>query len=288
MRKRVKERRDKTAAPPGLAVYSAYGVQFINQTGDEMRAECPVCQREKFYIHVENGLCNCKHGCDLRNPIDFIRWLWDASCLATGMKDYLPLCNHRSIENPETLEQWGLCKSVLTGEWLVPAYTLEWKLQQLYRYVQNRKRTLLLPMSGLRHGLFGLGPLYKPAATAHYVCEGLWDGLRFWELMKKHRKKLFSTSNVYAVPSCSVFRREWCALFARGTVNLLYDNDLPKDKSPPAAWEGLKRVAALLKNSPDPPKKIQYLSWNGNTLDCNYSPELKDGYDLSDLLAPLN
>ena len=102
MRKRVTERRTKTtpSTPPGLVVYAGFGVRFINQTGDEMRAECPVCQREKFYIHVEKGLCHCKHGCELRNPIDFIRWLWEESDNNTTVGDRARLATHRGLDDP--------------------------------------------------------------------------------------------------------------------------------------------------------------------------------------------
>jgi hypothetical protein len=36
--------------------------------------------------------------------------------------------------DPNTLWEWGCCQSVITGDWLVPGYSVEGEVSQLYAY----------------------------------------------------------------------------------------------------------------------------------------------------------
>jgi hypothetical protein len=238
------------------------------------------------------------------NIYTFLRKLQEVGLKYTSESDYAELAKDRKLLGISVLKRWGLCKSPLTDDWLVPGWSVDGKLQQLYRYLTVKNgRKILMPtppkQQGLGHRLLGVQN-YGSAKQNIDVCEGVWDGMAWEEILgqvKQGDDKLVCTGNVassllantsvLALPTCSSFSEKWTSLFADKDVRLLFDSDHPtinpltKRSVPPAGFEGMKRVARLLATAEHPPASISYLHWGSEGFD----PALPSGYDVRDALT---
>ena len=295
--------------PKQLKPYRSHGIDLQWRDGDaEATADCPWCGREgKFSINAETGQCKCwvcgegteKGG---GNPIIFLRQLWEASYAATQSEDYRELAEERGLLQVDTLVQWGVCRSTLTGDWLLPGYNLKGDLVQLYRYAQKYDREKwvkrLLATPGLDHQLFGTA-LFDPEKPDVYLCEGAWDAMALWEVLGQCRlddkqvretanpgRSILSSTNVLAVPGCNTFKEQWASLFSGRTVYLLYDSDHPITNAKTgksqgsAGLAGVRRAAGILSEAKKPPEGIYYLRWGEE----GYDGGLPSGYDVRDAL----
>ena len=288
--------------PEALKPYFALGLQLSLQSGeDQATSYCPFCGREeKLSINVETGKWRCfvcaegneKGG---GNAITFLEKVWEHSTNSTEVFD--DLANDRGIE-PDTLRAWGVCRSILTGEWLVPGFNPSGKLRQLYRYRRTPKGMRLLPTPTMKHQLHGVN-LYDPSKPFVHVCEGPWDGMAWWETMARAKPSesgfiptssdsscLLALTNVLAVPGCGTFDESWAPLLSEKQVTFLYDSDHPREHPitgkviPPAGVTGVRRVVGILSQGKKPPESISYLAWG----ESGYDRSLPSGYDLRDLL----
>lgn len=283
--------------PRGLRPYLFHGLDLNWKDGDEEAwSDCPFCGREsKFFVNTETGQYQCKKCGDAGNVPVFLGKLWG---LHNEAVDYADLADDRGLDHSDTLMAWGVCRSVIAGDWLIPAYNEEGKLQQLYKYVKTSERSLLIPTPEMGHKMFGVKLFGKKKSTV-YLCEGPWDAMRLWEVLGQTKetekghvgtanrdRSLLADANVLAVPTCTVFAKEWCLLFADKTVVLCFDTDHPR-KHPktgkmiePAGLAGMRRVAGILSSAKKPPSEILYHRWGEDGVDLN----LPSGYDLRDLL----
>jgi hypothetical protein len=304
VRKPEPQQNQSDQVPAHLRPYIAHGLNLQYRPGDaEAVCECPFCGREqKFSVNISTGQWQCfvcgsgttKGG---GNIYTFIRLLHSESETAT--KDYAELTGERCLEYSDTLVHWGICKSTLSGNWMVPAYDLDAKgnrvIKQLYQYVQNSERRYLLPTPELGHGLFGVN-LYDNSKPIVYLCEGPWDALRLWEVLRTTKitnqvlvptasadASLYADANILAVPACKVFFDNWIRWFRDKQVYLCYDNDYPKQHptrnqmTPPAGFVNMKRISGFLSRIAD----VYYLNWGQD----GYDPELPDGFDIRDALS---
>lgn len=290
--------KDKT--PDNLGPYLFHGVDLTWRDGDKNAVgDCPFCGKEgKFGVEIETSKYQCWGGCT-GNAQSFVRNLWEL--FDTGTKDYNPLAVNRKLLYPETLLHWQVVFSHLVNEWLVPGYGLEGKMDQLYRYTTLAKGKRLLPTPTLGHKMFGVN-LYDKDKPKVYLCEGPWDAMALWEILKNAKQtteglqqtasyemSLLAESSVLAVPGCNVFFESWSQWFAGKDVFICFDNDHPK-KHPktekiiePVGLCGTKRVTGILSASATPPKSISYLQWGKDGVDL----ELLSGTDVRDVLTIL-
>lgn len=288
--------------PDKLRPYRFHGVELDYAEGHEnAEGRCPNCDRDdKFAIHSATGQYNCFRGsCGFKgNVTTFLQWLWGEGDRATTPEQYGQLAADRRLLYPDTLMAWGVVRNVLTGDWLMPGWTADVKLYQLYRYTQIRTRQgslrkALLATPGLKHQLFGVN-VYAPEKSQLYLTEGPWDAMVLWEVLKNTKevesglsptanitRSLLADANVLAVPGCRVFSDKWLPLFAGKVVYLMYDNDHPQGGSPPAGYAGMHTVASLLTAAPQPPEAVNYLHWGHN----GYDATLPSGFDVRDTLT---
>lgn len=291
--------------PAGLRPYLFHGVELDWSEGDRQAAGvCPWCAHPtKFSVVIATGLWRC-HRCNIGNEegggnaIVFLRCLWEASDRATLSDDYSALAQDRGLREPDTLVHWQVVRSTITGRWLVPAYGIDGKLQQLYRYSPTKKGMRLLTTPTLGHRLFGAN-LYDPGKPEVYLCEGPWDAMASWEILKLSKQgegtlaatanpdvSLLAEANVLGVPGCNTFARDWCPLFAGKNVSLMYDSDHPRQHPKtgsmlaPAGYVGMRRVARILTAAEEPPASVNYLCWGTE----GYDPDLPSGYDVKNHL----
>ena len=285
--------------PAALKPYLTHGVDLNYREGDrEGIADCPWCGKEqKWYVNAETGLWQCKVCGEQGNVYTFFNKLHEQSTTETDLEE---LATTRGLLSQESLKDWGVIRSILTGEILVPGYSPDNKLTQLYRYSKDWKtgRYALLVTPETNHGLHGV-PLYDPKKPEVYVCEGFWDGAALWEILrevKEENGKLLSTSNpkisllsqvnVLAVPGANVFNPVWSKLLEGKVVTLLYDSDHTREHNGKmvegAGLAGMKRVAQILSRADSKPLEVRYLHWGEHGFD----PQLPSGYDLRDHLKP--
>jgi hypothetical protein len=299
------------STPKGLKLYEFHGIDFNSTSGgDEQRiAECPFCGKHKFHANIGNGLWDCKVCGENGNQYTFMRKLWELGIETTFEDDYLDLMLDRGILSPESLTEWGICKSPITSEWLLPAYSWDGKLSQLYKFVPRPNSeswmTIASPRvdvegeSEVRHQLFGANLIKKEHSTI-LICEGYWDGVILWETLAKftqgkmgprYTEKItnsyLSHVGVVAVPGSQGFRQAWCPLFSGKEVVFLFDNDHPRKHErtghdiPPSGLTGTKKAIEVLYQATESPKSFKFLRWG---LD-GYNLKEPNGLDVRDLLC---
>jgi hypothetical protein len=294
-------------SPKALRPYQFHGVNLDARPGkDQAAGDCPFCGKEgKFFVRVDNGLWQCRvclSGSEKGggNVYTFLRELHKQG---TGGKAQ-DLASDRKLKSVETLEQWGVKQSVITGEWVVPGYTPDGKLAQLYRYTKDNStgRMVLMATQELPHQMFGMH-LFNPKGKDVYLCEGPWDGMALWESLRMVKSNgaggLTQTGNpavslgegcsVVAVPGCNVFADQWRNAFKGKRVHLMYDNDYPRKHPktgapiPPTGYAAMKRVAGVLAAAEEPPESIHYLCWGEEGWTRNYN----NGFDVRDFLSAI-
>lgn len=297
--------------------YVWHGVE-LRDNGNQAIGDCPFCGKEdKFYVSLQTGQYDCKSCTDKGNVYTFFSKLWEMSIVQRNTPD---LANERGLVWAQTLDEWGYRESWLTEEWILPGRNVEGKINQLYRYVPTKVKasdgsetdevkyrwfcTPGLSENDERHGLF-FSPRYHPKREIIYLCEGPWDAMTLEEVLRGTKLAmdgrlmetanedvaLISSANVLAVPGCGTFYESWLPLFSGKRVVFLYDNDHPRENKksgktiPPGAVTGMRRVAEMMGRAEEPPAEVHYLKWGHEE---QYSLDLKDGYDVSDLLRDGN
>jgi hypothetical protein len=314
----------KQFVPDGLRPYAFHGLDLRVESRGEAIGDCPFCGREdKFTVNVETGQYKCwvcADGTDKGggNPTIFVRHFWNICNDATD--DYNGLSRDRGIDFT-ALDAWGVVRSTITGDWLVPAFGVDREIKQLYKYVRGYDRMLLLPTPTLGAGLFGIQNWGKDKAKV-YLCEGPWDGAALWQALGGAKKEngtisataskthnLLADANVVAVPGCGAVGdplRRWATLFSAKAVVLCFDNDWPGrfceacktrwkgdgqtkcercgrngKRIEPAGYAATRRAAKILSESSVPPASVSWLRWSAVG---DHDPALPDGCDVRDVL----
>lgn len=294
----------QATVPDTLRPFTFSGLALDWEGKEEAACDCPSCGRGggKFGINVATGRYKC-FACDFHGgSTTFLRWLWQESDRATTSSDYDEFAADRKLMYPETLSYWGICKSVLSGRWLVPAYNAEGALTQLYKRIPAGDRWELRPTPTIGHALHGV-PLLDPQCSTVYVCEGPWDAMVLWEQMRTAKvvdSHLEYTGNpdasllgpgegsVLAVPNCGAVGEPLARhlpLFAGRRVVLMFDNDHPKVHHDAyqdgAGYGATKRLAAMLQGVA---REVAWVKW-GEVLQNGANLELADGYDVKDAVT---
>ena len=276
-------------APEGLKPYLFHNVELsYSEQSTEATGTCPFCGRDKLFVSVGEGLFDCKVCGERGNVYTFIRKLHEVSKERIDSL-YAEVAADRGVSEA-TLARWGLVRSAIDDEWLLPGYGMKNGINNLYRWslVKNKRR--LLSTATLSHCLFGI-QFWDAAKPLAYVCEGPWDGMAMEEALRSVRlnggkyvrtgdagMSLYASANVVAVPGCDSFKDDWAKPFEGKIVRLSYDGDHPR-KHPktgellqPVGLKGMKSAAELLQSVA---KEIEYVEWPS---------ELPDGYDVRDQL----
>ena len=291
--------------PDFLKPYHFHGVELADPKNGEAIGDCPFCGREgKFSVNAQEkpGQWKC-WGCNENgNATVFCRLLHDMAVKATTEEEYEALRIQRYFLYTDTFRVWQVCRSPLTGNWLIPGYSVEGALNQLYQYIKFPDRWKLLPTNTLNHQLHGVN-LYDPAKPNVMVSEGPWDGMKAYEVMRRakdvegklmttgnEKASLYSQFNILPIPGCKTFFKWWSPLFAGKNVYFPYDNDHPGvnpktgARVAPAGLEGVKYAANILNAAEKPPAAMYYLQWSGS-YEVDHCPSLPAGFDFRDALG---
>ncbi len=268
--------------PESLRPYLFHGVHLDWGKGPDAIGECPFCGKEgKFSVNLETSQFKCwrcligEGDSEGGNKTTFIRLLHAESFESTPLSEYRSLIDDRKLLFEKTPRDWGVCRSLITKNWIIPGYGADGKIKTLYSYGD-----VLYPTPTLGSQLFcakGLEGLRKCSTV--YICEGPWDGMALYECLQNSEEE----GIVVAVPGCGcvgVPMTRWATICSGKTVVLCFDHDHSKQRNGKqisgAGLEATKRATAILTHLRVPPKELGWLQWSG---------ELPDGYDIRDHLS---
>ncbi len=291
--------------PKGLRPFRDMGIVVPSNPKEQVYVDCPFCGKEgKFSIHVESTQWRClvcNEGYEKKDAqgrvkaekggtaVSFLKMFWKYCDEQTS--DYAELATDRGLLSPETFIRWEVVKNYLTGEWLVPGYSITGKLIQLYRFVNMKKgnewKRRLIPCSAVGgHALFGMNGFDKdkPIIDVH---ESPWNGMAVEEVMIQ-TGEIFE-SNIIAISGCAALEETWYNLFYEKHTRLWFDNDHPREFN--GHWvEGAGPLYAkkALIGLNGIAKPVEFLQWGeGNNEFYDFDPALPNGHDVRDVLRPL-
>ena len=296
-----------TATADQLRPFRAHGVELV-EVGAQATGDCPLCGKQgKLAVQVVTGLWRCFVCGAEGNPLTFVRQLWERSASVVDGGWAKKLADDRGYLDQSTLTSWGVCRSAVDGTWLVPGFSTDGRLDQLYRRVQTRDeskgawRWNLLPTPGLwedgkANALFMPFLDYDPARQQLWVCEGPWDGMALWEVARQSKwgdggaleytgnpdASVLADVSVVARPGCQAWREEWTEMCRGKDVTIFDDNDHPRQRDGEvvtmAGTDGARRVAKLLAGVA---ASVKWLCWGTG----GYDPVLASGFDVRDWLT---
>lgn len=291
--------------PEKLRPYIDYGLDLSYQEGDaHALSDCPWCGREgKFSIQIATGMWRCfvcGEGTDKGggNIFTFIRHLWAMGQENTKAADYDDLAKQRNLMHGATLRLWGVCKSPIDNQWLIPGFSWNGTLDNLYPFRWLKNRWVLKCPSTLNHKLHGL-TVYDATRPHIILCEGVWDSMALWEILAESKSadggsiassniesSYLKDTNVVAIPGAQSFHDSFIELFKGKQVTLVGQNDHWKknDKTgkdvPPASSSGMKRITGLLSAANPPATSVNIRYWGG--IPSLINDRLAHGYDVRD------
>lgn len=296
---------ERSKEPQGLRLYLQHGVQNLEARPGhkETQADCAFCGGEnKCFINQETGQYHCKSCPASGNAYTFIREVHKHSTVPLGELEVV--AEERKLD-VTTLQAWGLTKSFVDHEWLLPAYSFPGEkpsqICNLYRWALTKNKDgsykrRLMSSTGFSASLFGF-QFWNPKKPLVYITEGPWDGMKLWEVLGKVRlgdngklvrsvdkdRCLIQGANIISVPGAETWKDHWEDILVGKRVVLIYDNDHPKLNkttgilSLPAGYEGLKKAAKKIRSVTP---YVSYLPWGPE----GYDESLPTGYDLRDFL----
>lgn len=299
----------KNELPEKLRPYDFHGIGFSG-SGNIRKADCPFCDKEgHFYVNVGTGQFSCKRCLEEGNTFTFLQKVFDYSMKNTSDKALLTMSKDRGIPISE-FKEWGLCKSCINDEWLLPGYNTKNALANLYKIVKQEGKWKAYSTPGCNMHPFGTKLLNKSQKIL-WTCEGPWDGMKLRFALKnlrsktsshdpeaqlhklvdfspkkdKEHKPLLDLHGVMSVPGAGNFAPGWVDYMEGRQVRLVFDNDHPK-KNPKTGLiskpgsDGQKRVVKLVGESGRFVDSIYKIMWGK----AGYDKSLPTGYDVRDML----
>lgn len=290
--------------PEKLRPYVFHGVNLEwSDSSTQAEGDCPFCGKPKFSVNIETGKYRC-WSCATGNSKGggnisvFMQKLYEKAVAFTHQTEFGDFVRNRQLLRPETAVEFGMARSPMTHDWLMPGYNTDGKMIQLYRYVTVGNKRRLLPTPTLGHKLHFPEWMITKKFTTIYVCEGPWDAMALYEVLRMSKQtddglkhtgnvdsSLLADSLVIAVPGCQVWSAEWSELTAGKNVVLMYDNDHPNNGVESVGYTAMQRVIKLLKDTAPEPASIKYLAWGGPGK--THDPALPSGTDVRDYLTGL-
>ena len=290
--------RSSTTTSPELDRLRPYTFHGIDLTpkGSHAVGDCPFCGRDgKFAVEIATGLwrcfvCGSGTAAGGGNALVFVRALYERSYANVGDSGGIPAAFLAAVAadrgvSPASVAAWGVAQGP-DGTWLVPGYSPDERLDQVYRRTKVRDKDewvwRLLPTPGLWpegkvHSLHLPLQDFNPTRAAVVVCEGPWDGMSLWE----NGRKVWGDANIVAVPGCNVWRDDWTELCRGKQVTLLFDSDHPRThagRTSRAGFDGMQRVAKKLSGIA---ASVQWIRWGKD----GYDPTRPSGWDVRDHLT---
>lgn len=255
-------------------LFYSHGVDLPDE-GDEVTGDCPFCNKEgHLYVNRGTGLWKCHRCGEEGNGPTFLRKLWEASREQTKAADLAKLSKDRGIP-VEILNAYGLAKSIITDEWLLPIDEGGKGLPNLFRYTlpAGKDKHEVQSSGACDLALFG-DRKPKPTHKTVWICEGPWDGMAWDHVLRSVKSKgkaLRGSNAVVALPGAGSCHKLLPALCKGRDVRLLMDND-------DAGRKGTAGILKALAAAKVKPKSIKVIRW---------ANDLPEGYDVRDVVTSL-
>jgi len=285
----VKTTEKKVDTETPLKLYESFGMRF-SKSGDQGIGECPFCNKNRFYVALQErkrtggavtvpGMFSCQSCGISGNQYTFVTALHSESVQRTDDDDYARIAKLRKMP-AKIFKFHKMAVSILTSEWLFPAFNASGGMTNLYRWREPtekyQKNPFVAAPEPLQHGLLNLHALRTNKLDRPIiVVEGQWDLLAMDHVLKsigKHKE-----FDLLAVPGTHVFKDGWEKHFKERDVILVYDNDHEKKKGNRVVCpgrDGMDRVQNRLVATDCLPNRIRRIDWPKG---------LPDGFDVRDL-----
>lgn len=206
----------------GINIFHQFGFREKSTSGDHVIGNCPFCGKsDHFFLNITspNKSWDCK------------------KCLRQGgFKTFLfQMAEYCSDQfNPETsvklIHDRGKAISYdtfkdayvgfhpYTGQYILPVFDLKNDVVNIKLYDFNSMRN----SAGCDAAMYGLWMNDFTKCSHIFICEGEWDGLAFYEIIKKMN---LQDVGFISVPGAGTFKKDILPLLNGKIVYLLYDND---------------------------------------------------------------
>lgn len=197
-------------------LFEAHGVVFTGQSGDQLFGRCPFTGKDnKFYVNSKTWLWDSKTAGLSGNPQTFLGLI---------SQHYTKLMTDSAMRR--LTENRKLPRAAFTPwfiGWTGHAYTIPIKdpAGTVVDVRMWRPGGKMLSTPTVTVGLLGAERLNKYPSDPVYLCEGEWDAIALYWLMRK----LGQRGVVLAVPGAATFKVEWVPWISGRTVITLYDHD---------------------------------------------------------------
>lgn len=274
--------------PKPIQPYLFHGVIFSDLQSPTACGRCFICDKEDhLYVNQTEYLPDWKpgqwkcHSCQEKgNQYTFMQRLHEESINAYNdnpIDDTLAvLSGAKGIFIP-TLLDWGVVPSIITEDLIVPGYSHEGTVSNLYKIiVEEDKWTCLSSPNSKRHPI-GMNRL-KGSDTL-WLCEGPWDAMTLQDVFYDCNVE----DDVLALIGIQGFQDELALSFPKRIV-IAFDNDYPRSLSSGKiihpTWKAVQTIQEMAK-SYSPNTAVEVIRWGKRTY---HDYDLPSGYDLSDLI----
>jgi len=238
-------------------IFSEHGVILEPAGDDQFIGVTPFApgERKKFYVHRTKGLWDCKVSGRKGSIQCFFREKGRINherlkILKVPLKE---LADNRGLPTSALLA-WGVgwdgYQYTLPAQACGRTYDL-----RRYRIGQGSRST-----TGASASISGPLGLDWSSHEVIWLCEGEWDGMAMWTILRDTNTKGIAVS----VPGAGVLPPHAIPFFRGKKVRVLFDHDQ-------AGEQGSRRVQKILSGVAD---EVTYIHWEGDR---------PDGYDLRDL-----
>lgn len=243
--------------PKILGCYTFWGIEFVEQSGEEYIGYCYFCKhhKPKFYVNGNTGAFDCKTCNSSGSWRDFLKATHEHFLRKTSEDELLYMTKMEGIPLP-ALQNARVAKKEI--KYFVPYYNTNYEVcdLRLWRYKRKEYST----RNGNK-GLFNLNNLRNfPKTKQHhiYICEGFRDAIALQWLFWRNKQQAYNL--VLATGGKNTFDDTWPALFEDRNVVLSFDHldgygTINKDTGKAT---GTKKWWLLLR---DITQSIQYIQW---------------------------
>jgi len=230
-------------------------------TDDQVNADCPFCnKKEHLYINPNNLLWDCKRCGRSGNFEQFLHQVAIENEKLITPPMLKKICLNRGLRK-QTLMDWGVGYNPHYEFYTIPANGNQKRITTDLRKYKIGNSTYAT--SGAKLSFVVPKEVYNSETV--WVCEGEWDGMAWYEVLRK----IELHDDVYSVIGANNFPNNLMPLLDNKIVNLLYDND---DVGTVGMQKAFKRLEFIA-------KKVNCIHWPKG---------LPEGFDIRDLYSSKN
>ncbi len=260
-----------------LLFFRHFGVP-LDRSATQLVGDCPVCGGHKFFANSGTGQWDCKkcpvgaNGQPIAgNCYTFLPWLHRHFLDLTTEDDYAELAKRRKFTiTIAILQEFGLALNRITNEWMIPAYSLQKTMANLYGYRKFKDDTgksfyqIVSAPHPMQQVLYNINNMSPDVNRPLWICEGHWDALALITLLAKTGQR--NKHDVVAICGSAGFPKQYINTLNGRIVYVVTDND-------DVGRGQATKITNLLATTGTTPSEYKIIEWRRG---------LPDKYDISD------